>query len=440
MGKLTVAAALAASFGLSTMRAAFADVAPASNGSSATAMTYSVDLDLAYRDVLGAGKSGGSTSAADAASDGTESTGSTRETPRGLGLSKFRAALEWQHQGASALTVVLRPDAMNRGLFKKSAAADAAAEPRDDDSRAGSTYAQRPTIRLLDAYQATLFPGSSFATSVGVFENLAPIRASYPEILDFGLRAELPATFGALRLRWQGQRATPDRPEPSNVGRFVIDSYAIQGDGDRVEATGTKRHSFDAAPVAADPYYGGALYVGFYPGMGLELGLLAGMQDAVDESGATKSGNFAEIVVVEDGIGARFPTKVSLDIRRVGERFRGAAPAPSPRTQQSIGLSASSQVGAGIWYLLGADYGSSDRMLDGGTADQIDVFRGWQVETGVMGAVGRDLSLEMLVSQESRTEKGPGQVQRGGFVDGTGDQKSLRRLALTLSYNLDDKN
>src|SRR5690606_15190838 len=73
---------------------------------------------------------------------------------------------------------------------------------RETDTRAGKVYREASDIRLLDAYQLTIRPGSGMSLGVGVWEHLSIPAVAYHQILQPGLEVVLPEKFSGLRLRW----------------------------------------------------------------------------------------------------------------------------------------------------------------------------------------------------------------------------------------------
>ncbi len=405
-------------------------------------LTYSAALDLEYRDVFGKPDSaaGGPTAPSPTSPNPQPAALRLKATPRSLGLKRLRLSLDWRTQNASGLHLVLRPDALSRE-------APGATRAVETDTRSGDPYRPMPTIKLLDAYHVTIYPASSLSTSVGVFEELAPLRASYPVALDFGLRVALPAKFAGLRLRWQDARDGPDLPTARVAGALLADVYAIDGDEDRVETSGSKRGSFDTAPVASDPYLGGAAVLSFLPTDSIELSAAGGLLDSragdPTRGEGKRSNGFGQVTAVAQLFAqGGFPTTLSLDLRASAEKWRGMQSGlakPAPRVQRSAGLSASTRVLPQAWVLLGTQLGKSQRASTAAHPDLSATVNGWQVEAGILGSLGSDLSLQLMISAERRLIDGPG-TDGGAFIDADGGaHATLRRYGLVLSYDLNEK-
>lgn len=369
-------------------------------------------------------------------------------TPRSLGLKRLRLGFDWRTQNASSLHLVFRPDALSRktsdGTVREADARSGVGSAAD--ARGLGAYRPMPAIKTLDAYHVTIYPLSSFSTSVGVFEELAPLRQSYPAALDFGLRVQLPAKFAAVRVRWQDIRNEPALAASKATGRLLAEVYALNGDEDRVETYGPKTGSFDEAPVASDPFLGGATAVSYLASDDIELTAVGGL---LDESGSSdsvddgkRSNVFGQLAAVAHLFTSeRFPTTFSLDLRTASEKWRSAGAGAvklAPRTQRSAGLSVSTRVLPQGWLLFGAHLGKSQRSLPTKLQDQVATVSGWQVETGLLGSLGSDLTLQFMMSTERRVVDGSGEP--GAFIDSDGGAHSnVRRYGLVLSYDLNEK-
>ncbi len=378
---------------------AYAAPEGAPKAAAASVLTYGVGLELGYRDGF---------------LNDREKTGQ----PRALGLDRARIALDWRTQRTASLALVLRPDTMNEEIL------------REPDRRSGGPYRPEPTLHFLDAYLISIYPATSLATSIGVFEELAPVRRSYAPALDFGLSVRLPARFSGLRLRWQNANTAPDSAEATAAGTILADAYFLHGDEDRVETQGERGGAFDRAPTARDAHQGGAASLVWIPLNELELSLLWG---TLDEK--IIGGKRHEVMATFAAVG-RFdvgpvPTKASLDVRAVVESWRGVD--EKKREQRSASLTMSAQVMPNMWVLAGGHVGTSDR------PNEVEVS-GRQLEIGFLGSFGEELTLEVLVADERREQIDAQGAHLGGFVDPKGDEKKLRRYGLTLAYELEGKN
>ncbi len=91
-------------------------------------------------------------------------------TPRTLGLRQFKTVMTWEALSNAKVSVVLRPDAINR--YDEGEDKQAMQTVCEFDIRAGDVYRSPATIRFLDAYQiATTTRNLGFG--VGVWEELA---------------------------------------------------------------------------------------------------------------------------------------------------------------------------------------------------------------------------------------------------------------------------
>lgn len=385
----------------------------------ATTLSYGVDAALTYIDVFRRPDP--------AAVRAPTNEPLAIEQPRVLGLKQLKLRLDWATIDGATLGLTLRPDAANHAQ-----AADAGSPVRETDTRAGDTYRPMPTVRLLDAYQLTIKPGTSLDLSLGVFEQLIADQRAYPEVLGFGLDVKFPAKFSAMRVHYQ-QNAKDPATAVSAPSTLHADVYVLQGDDDRAEAQGGRDQSFDKAPVARDPYYGAAVQFGWIAGPRFELALLGGYGDS------SVAGGRRNEVYMESAATTLLPVagrdvKFVLDLKDARERWKGDGLSIAGREQRSAGLSTSVPTVPGFWYLLGGRYGVSERPLSDTQQDEKRSVKGFLVETGVLSQVGKGLTIEFMVNQEKRTTIDAAGGKVGAFVDEDGDHGTLRRLGLTLRY------
>lgn len=391
----------------------------------ATTLNYDVDLSLAYIDRL-------TRSDNDMVSgDGAGFTLAAPDKPRTLGLRRARFAVDWRSVKGTRLFLVLRPDAMNR------VQQDGLTTPaREVDTRAGEPYRPAPTIRMLDAYQITINALSSLSASAGVFEELATPLRSYPALLGFGLEVRFPAKFSALRLRWHDQ--VEIAPTGALPPRIRADLYVMQGNEDRAEAFAKKNRTADTAPAASDPYTGGASYVSFSPSPKTELGLLVGFDDSA-EAGGKRNEVFGSLAGRTAWKIASVEGNVSLDVRYAKETWRNTTTDIKSRTQLSEAVTSSVKVGPRAWVLVGLANGQSDQPASALEQDKLTTVSGWDAEAGVLTSLGAGLDLQLMLSQERRTQKTQGGGgKQGGFVTDDGARSSVRRVGLELRYLLND--
>jgi hypothetical protein len=408
---------------------------------SASSLNYSLDVAFTMIDRLGRPEAGNQISAPQAATPLSKI-----EQPRTLGLGYFRAVLDWHASDNTSLKVTLRPDAV---MYQNSEAevSSEISKKREIDRRAGESYRSMPSIQFLDAYQITYEMGqqhNGLVISAGVWEELAPIRLSYNEILSFGLQVRFPSKFSALSLQWHSSDLLPPQAQPVPATGFKGELFVLEGDEDRAIMRGKKRGAFDEAPVAQDPYHGVAGYLGWIPKSFLELGLLVGSLESstydADEAviaGAKRSDTLVELVsVLSLPVGGR-SLKLSLDIRHEQERWMGDSVSEwSTRAQQSISFTTATDITRRLWLLLGAHLGKSERPIDVTLQDQLATYSGYQGEVGLRGELAPELSLTFMAAQEYRERQEKGLASTGGFTDDSGDHKITRRLGVQLDYLL----
>lgn len=384
---------------------------PEAQPAQAATLNYTIDAGLIYIDRLTRPPHGGSIGPV-----ARTSTAAALETPRTLGLDRMRIAMDWETQRSASLHLVLRPDSANRRDESASPV-----QPRETDSRAGDDpYRPAPTIRLLDAYQLTLKPGTSLAGSFGVFEGLALPPPAYPETLGFGLAVSLPAKFSGARGRWE-------RAPEAGQGQLSAEVYVIQGDEDRAEAFGLKAGTRDSAPVARDPYAGGAAHLSWIPSQALALEFVGGYLEGAD-AGTRRSEVMAQLTAASKIPLSGKGLNLGLDGRYAQERWRGAP--LDPRTQHSLVLTAAWHLSNATAVLLGA--------MQGKTEHATDSVSGFGIEAGVLRSLGQGLTLQLMLSHEKRERKTPGAPTLGGFHDADGNHGTARRMGLELSYLLND--
>lgn len=415
-----------------------AESVTAATGGIATGLTYDVGLSLAYIDKLARPGAG-------AIAPLAATTGRVTTTPRALGLERLRVALTWTAVRSTSLSLVLRPDTVNRAQD-----ASAAGPIRDFDARAGALgsdvsladprrggepYRPAPTIRLADAYAITLHPFSSLAASAGVFESLELPAAAYRTPLPFGLETRFPEKFSAIRARWQRLNTEPATAASLEAGPAGLSSnvYVLQGAEDRVESLAARPGSQDRAPVAQDPFLGGAGSVSFAPSNGIELGVLAGYGDAAQATGGKRTEVFAQVAsYVKAG-----NVSLGLDLRYASESWRGAPENFKTRVQTSSKASAAYHLSPRQRLLAGASLGRSDRAALADPA-KLAALNGWGAEFGFLSVLGEGLEISVIAAHERRERKESGD-EAGAFIDADGkDHATLRRIGVTLAYQLND--
>lgn len=403
-------------------------------GAEATTWHYAVDASLAYADGVGRPAAVGVPTSAGGLA------GSVKEPTRALGLKRFRLELGLTGLGGARLFAALRPDAANRMSEGSTVAAvhdyDArACSPRDPDKdRMGGCYRRPPTVRMLDAYHLAASPAESLEGAVGVFEGLEHRRTTYEAPLGFGLAVRLPSKFSALRLAWRNRRPTLPS-ESSNAGDGLSgDLYALQGDEERIETLASRDGTYDTAPVAQDPYYGGAGGIGWRRS-GFAVGLVGGHQQGAATDGRRNEVYGQLFTAYTGGLGTR-PFRVNLDLRLSRESWRVSGPNVSDRTQQSVEISTVFGVTGHQRLLAGLGYGTSDRPAALTRQDELMKLSGYQFELGAGSDVAPGLEAILMLSHERRRAILDGS-ESGGFFDEDGARSTLRRIGLELAYRLD---
>ncbi len=391
---------------------------------SATVLSGSADLSLFYTD----GISRPAPSAIGVYSNAAHVPDSMH-AERGLGLRHAKIDMSLENQNSSKLYVLLRPDAINTR-------SDVATEtPRETDTRAGDVYRSAPDIRLLDAYQISIRPGTGMSMSVGVWEMLSIPALAYEQILQPGLDVLMPAKFSALRLRWTKlQPVDPANVEKRQKG-FVSDFYIVQGDRDRVEKNSGSRSADDHAPGANDPHFGGALVINWLPADQWSLQVTSGSLTAEDAAGKVND-VFRELNAIWRYSGILHGLTSSLLVKQSKETFRDTAASIDDRLNQSASVLIALGVVPGTSLLTGVSFGKGEwpeeELKPFDNAD----FDGSQFEIGFQNSPGKDLLLQGVLVQERRLRKEPGTPEIGGYATADGRSREIRRLALQLSYQM----
>ena len=352
--------------------------------------------------------------------------------PHTLGLRRLALGLTWQASAAAGLHLVLRPDAVNR----HDEAGGTLLPVREVDTRSSDGGLQPlPTIRLLDEYQLVLRARPGASLGFGVWSGLEPTELAYPELLGFGLKVLFPAKFSGLRLAWQPLSQEPDRAGAAGAGAksapMTGELFLLQGNEDRAEALVLKSDSHDVAPSARDPYYGAACRFSARPGFDLNLGLILGYLDQSDAEGRYDA-VFGQLSAVEDFPVAGRHGRVNLEARYL--RSRGHYPVAA-QTLTSASMTAAIAVAADLWALVGIDYGKGDRWTSDRQRDTSRSLQGYELEAGVFGPVGGEVSLQLLISREFRILR-DARGKSGGFQDEAGARSGLNRIGLEVTYRL----
>lgn len=348
---------------------------------------------------------------------------------RGLGLRHARASFALESLGSSKLVVVIRPDVAAH-------AADTAVT--ELDTRAGDVYRSMPEIRLLDAYQLTMRPGTGMSVGVGVWEQIAVPSLAYPQILQPGLDVFLPVKFSGLRLRWNKYQPYDPASQSQRLRGIVSDFFVIQGDRDRVESRVYNKDTDDDAPGASDPHYGAAASFQWIPSDSWSLMLTGGSLSA--DAAAGSAGNVSEVFAEVNAMlrlqSVMRGLTTSFQLKQSKETFRDTPAALDDRLNQSVALLISAGIVSGTSVLTGFSYGFGEWPADEAQPSDNSEFSGHQFEIGVLNEVGKDLYLQAMLAQENRTRKDPGGAEIGGFADGDSRQRSVRRLGVQLSYQM----
>jgi len=391
-----------------------------------TTLSYGVDADLTYVDVLQGLKLIG------AVGDAGGLDAQVGAYPRTLGLSRLRAVFDWQTPQGISFRLTLRPDSLSR---RDESGADFV--PREFDTRSGdSGMKPLPTIRVIDAYQINLPVADNLTTGVGVFEAFRPNKSAYRPILGFGLDVILPAKFSGLLLDWHSSStviATAAVPNPKlQKPAFNAQFYYFLGDQDRGELISGHGGSYDVGPSAKDPYQGGAVSLSWRPTTQVELSGTGGYLRSSELGGAYDS-VFSQLT-----INSGFDTwnqrhRLSFDTRYEKDHGRSGV---SPQNLLSGALSLALGTGPDTAVLLGVRAGRGSRWTAFSSQRSKTVsLSGYQGETGYQAIVDGGLKLALLATREFRTMNTDGQ-ELVGFQDADGSKNLIHRVGLEISYQL----
>ena len=343
---------------------------------------------------------------------------------RTLGLRRASLGISAKRPGSSILALTLRPEAAsNRG------------EPiaRDFDSRAGSTYRATPRIVLLDEYRLTFEQQSSYSLGIGVFNQIAPFRASYPQILAFGLEAKLPEKSLAIRLTWKSLGPHQSVPNDNAASGRSFDLYVMEGREDRGELLSRSTRSNDSAPSASDPDRGLALATNHQWSEALDYGGTFGYID----TRLSDSGHLNELFGALYGafrfrLIGQYPSRMTWDSRVSREYWRGGGQRFHSLQQLSHALTLSHEVMPKAFLVWGLHYGMSQRHPQGESANLV-VFEGIQGDLGLIRQYDDNLSFSLMTSSESREQVQDG-TRSGGFDNEIARRGALKRFAFEIRY------
>jgi hypothetical protein len=403
----------------------------AGNSSDSDSINYDIDSRLSYLDGF---ESPTSSSAAMLVEEGSA-------RPRSLGLSKMRLGIEWSNARSSSFRIALRPDvATNRDQDS------AESKSKEYDTRIGSTYRSSEGVNFLDEYQIIFHSGKRFDVEVGVFDKLVPDPVAFDQIMEFGLNVRLPRKFSGLKFVGSFLNQSENLAMVEMQTGLQTTLTVFQGDNDRAELFASDNDRQDRAPHAADPYMGGFAKADWTPSPLLHVSLGAG---AID-SAVTPSGKLNELFTIATlgwdlPIGSRW-VKAMFSYRSSKESWRVEDDYISDLVQQSAALSLALQMSQRSRFLFSTQVGRSERhKLVSSTADgvttekydnsQVDPVSGFSVNMGFDSTISNGLIASFALSHEERTQTIDDE-EIGAFENEDGFQKSLRRIGLTIKYQL----
>ncbi|MBF0442087.1 MAG: hypothetical protein HQK54_09295 [Oligoflexales bacterium] len=347
--------------------------------------------------------------------------------PRTMGIRYLKLLVDVEKVRSSALHLVFRPDIYTERYTDKTA------QPKEFDSRSGMAYRPKPTVNLIDSYYITVHQGDTFDFDYGVFEQLAPTRSSYPQVLEFGLVTELPEKFLGLRISTKLLKDDNSSPTISRKRGAVYSVIAYEGRNDRGELFEYNIDKQDTGTVAKDPYIGMALQATFYPSEITDYGLTFGTGDTKLEFGR-KNELFGDLFAITHFKLFKKLCKLTLDSRISKERWSSDVQRYRELIQQSHSLTLAQQMGEKDWLAIGFHYGISERHVENDTTN-IEEVSGWQADLGYLRNIALNTSFTFFTTQEQRKSYiNKRKVGAFKFEDKT--EFNLMRFGLELRYYL----
>ena len=387
--------------------------------------THSVDLRLLWLDDLrrplkGLNSENDSQGGADAGSE-------NQKGARTIGLEHLKLGLVWQYHETSKLVLNLRPDAV---LARDSDGN----QNKPVDTRAGDLYKTASPIQLLDSYQMLFYLGPTAHLAIGVWEELVAYEMSYNPLLAYGLLVQLPQYFSGFSLSWGGQGAKPRLPGTFEA-KFAYELIFIQGDNDRSEQIGGSNQAFEEAPVADDPYVGGAARMLWWPFEGYRISMLLGY--GVEKSGLAKSTQtYGDLGLLQQLSSSIRPVQLNWNARYLLESFEHPNQKLAPLYQFSFSGTSSIWVFPEHRLLLGAHIGRSERHASTPSTENI-LHYGHQMDLGWDYHFAPGLNLQLMLSEEHREIVRENDQIEDAFRSLQEVKKMLRRFAIAIQYQVD---
>ena len=346
---------------------------------------------------------------------------------RTIGLDQLKISFGWRFHESSQLKLNLRPDATLVRDGESGA-------NRQVDTRAGDVYKKTSPIQLLDSYQAVLVLGPRADLSIGVWEEIVPYELSYNPLLAYGLLVKLPEYFNGLKLSWGGREEKPSLPG-SFQGKFAYEIMLMQGDNDRSEQIGGHAEAFEQAPVAKDPYLGGAGRLLWWPLEGYRIGLLFGYGEEGVGPNRSKV-TYGDMSLEQQLSGSVRPVQLNWNARYLLESFSGSLQKLEPLYQFSFSGTGSILILPKHRFLLGAHIGRSERHSSTPTAENL-LHYGHQMDLGWDYHFAPGLDLQFMLSEEHREILSENDEIEDAFRSDREVKKMLRRFAIAIRYQID---
>jgi hypothetical protein len=346
---------------------------------------------------------------------------------RQIGLTSFDTELSWREWHQASLWVELRPEALLSERVVQGKA-------YEFERRVGSVYQGATRVEFLDLYRIQFDFSDSFAVGVGLFRDLYSPLVAFPSVLEFGLATRFPEKFyGGKVMISQKQAFLASTANPFATGKTLDWSlYVFSGTPDRAEYIEFSKESLDQGPTIADAHFGISTEVTsyFHPKWTgfFSIGLFERQENLTERRDCT----FGE-ATLQHRADLGLPLVSSLDVRVSHDIWKTPLQFPAV-WQTSIAWKTRLEQNSGLHYLLGVEWGQSQRPL---AQEKRTTFQGYQVEAGLRKKLRGMIFSNFMVSYENRREKGEGSWGNGFSTKGSSHTMShLYRVAIELQYIL----
>ncbi len=343
----------------------------------------------------------------------------TKHDNRTLGLSNAHLVLEGELLRRSRFHLGLRP-AFSSDLPQK-----------EFDSRVGPILDPTPELALLDSLILEVHFGSSFSTSLGIFDHLWNHSAAKVLPLEFGLNPRLPRKVQATSIRFSLGGTEPPTAQAMETSH---DFQAIVFGSDRASKQSPPSGPYGSAPVSSDGKLGlaGAY---FYSGPFIKGGFLLGSKESFVLSSTVSQASRSETATKKRLFGEGFLRKkfstlewqpeLALSAVYTQDSYSGL-PDNIAKKEQAVGRLDISLMPNSFQRL---DFGYSHGYQ---VLDQYFSRRGFQMDGGYAYLFDSNLSFAVVTAHEVRLNQGINQSETS--FSGHSNGERLWRLAAQVKY------